>query len=93
MRTFQRYPIKWRLEVPGAKIKIVVTATMPTQEFQTIIAFPAFWEGRCDVVGTRKGRKVSGLCFIERHGWEEGEFSFMYRFILRESCSQLTRSP
>ena len=71
MRTFQRYPIKWRVEVPGAKIKIVISATMPTQEFQTIIAFPAFWEWRCDVVGTRKGRKVTGLCFVERHGWEE----------------------
>ncbi|MES2621596.1 MAG: lipocalin-like domain-containing protein, partial [Bacteroidota bacterium] len=68
-RTFNDYPTQWTLEVPEFKIKIKATAAFPHQEFATVISKPAFWEGRMDIEGIMKGKKVGGLGYIERHGF------------------------
>lgn len=68
-RTFNDYPTQWTLEVPDFGVKIKATAAFPHQEFATVISKPAFWEGRMDIEGTMKGRKVGGLGYIERHGF------------------------
>jgi hypothetical protein len=39
------------------------------QEFVTIIAKPAFWEGRMIVEGTLHGQPITGLGFVERNGF------------------------
>jgi hypothetical protein len=64
------YPTKWELTVPGADLKLTLEAPFPDQEFITLIARPAFWEGRLEVTGTYKGKKITGVGFIERHGFE-----------------------
>ena len=68
-QTFSTYPVKWRFEIPSARIDLIVEATFPDQEFMTLISKPSFWEGRVDVVGTVGGKSVTGVGFIERSGY------------------------
>lgn len=68
-RTFNNYPVGWKLEAPDFKISVEAHAAFPHQEFATVISKPAFWEGRMNIAGTMKGRKVTGKGYIERHGF------------------------
>lgn len=69
-RTFYDYPLRWRLAVPAAEIDLQLDASFADQEFITCISKPAFWEGRCDVVGQCLGAPAKGLAYIERSGFE-----------------------
>jgi geranylgeranyl pyrophosphate synthase/predicted secreted hydrolase len=69
-RTFYDYPLSWKLSVPEAGVDLTIDAAFADQEFITCISKPAFWEGRCNVRGTVKGRAVAGLGYIERSGFE-----------------------
>jgi geranylgeranyl pyrophosphate synthase/predicted secreted hydrolase len=69
-RTFLDYPICWRLDAPKAGIHLTIQASFNDQEFITFMSGHALWEGRCDVKGTVRGRRVSGLAYIERSGFE-----------------------
>jgi geranylgeranyl pyrophosphate synthase/predicted secreted hydrolase len=68
-RTFNEYPTTWQLDAPEFKLSVVAEAAFPNQEFATVISKPAFWEGRMNVTGKMKGKKVSGPAYIERHGF------------------------
>lgn len=68
-RTFNEYPGTWRLEAPDFGVSLVAQAAFPNQEFATVISKPAFWEGRMNVTGKVKGKKVTGPGYIERHGY------------------------
>lgn len=68
-RTFNEYPTHWTLEAPELGLKVKAEAAFPNQEFATVISKPAFWEGRMNISGTLKGKKVSGPGYIERHGF------------------------
>ncbi len=72
VRTFKSYPTAYKLVIPAIGMDVVVTATIPDQEFMTLLCKPSFWEGRCDVVGTTNhGKtKVKGLAFVERNGFD-----------------------
>jgi geranylgeranyl pyrophosphate synthase/predicted secreted hydrolase len=70
MRTFHTYPVEWKLTAPSAGIDLTIAAMMNDQELITVISKPAFWEGRCTVVGSIGGRPVSGKAYIERSGFE-----------------------
>ena len=69
LRTFQSYPTCFRLTVPARQVNLTVRATFPDQELMTLIAKPAFWEGRCDVNGAFEGKEVDGLAYVERNGF------------------------
>jgi len=68
-RTFNDYPVRWRVVAPGLDLQLDVAAEFPEQEVVTLMAPPSFWEGRVRVSGTRNGRPVSGLGFVERTGF------------------------
>ena len=68
-RTFQEYPTRFRLAAAGLSLDLDIRAAAPDQEFITVIARPAFWEGSCSVRGTLQGRAVSGVAFVERNGF------------------------
>ncbi|MEN9394346.1 MAG: hypothetical protein RL362_567 [Bacteroidota bacterium] len=70
-KTFNRYPGHWILNAPELDLKLELKASFNNQEFNTIISKPAFWEGRVDVTGTHKGKKITGKGFVERHGHVE----------------------
>ncbi len=69
-RTYYDYPTRWTLKIPDARIELEVAASFPDQELITVISKPAFWEGRCEVTGTRDGNAVTGLAYVERSGFE-----------------------
>jgi geranylgeranyl pyrophosphate synthase len=68
VRTFVDYPTRYVLSVPG-QLQLTLEAAFPDQECMTLICKPAFWEGRCEVRGTRNGRAVRGLAYVERNGF------------------------
>lgn len=68
-RTFNDYPTRWTLDVPGADLHLEVAAVAADQEFVTVLSKPAFWEGRCDATGTLGGATVQGLAWVERSGF------------------------
>lgn len=68
-RTFNSYPTAWTLEAPEFGLNVVAQSAFPNQEFGTAISKPAFWEGRMNISGMLKGKKVTGPGFIERHGF------------------------
>jgi geranylgeranyl pyrophosphate synthase/predicted secreted hydrolase len=73
VRTFERYPTTFQVEVPGAGLSLTVEAEFGDQELVTVISKPAFWEGRCQVKGTRAGKAVQGLGYVERSGFFSAE--------------------
>ena len=73
VRTFEKYPTSFALQIPGAALVLGVEAEFGDQELVTVISKPAFWEGRCKVNGTLAGRKVQGLGYVERSGYFTAE--------------------
>lgn len=73
MRTFDQYPTRWTLEIPEAQVKLDVRAAFADQELITVISKPAFWEGRCELEGTVRGKVVRGLGYVERSGFSDSE--------------------
>lgn len=69
VRTFSAYPTRWRLTVESMGIDLTLKATVEDQEFMSLIAKPAFWEGRVDVDGTFAGAPITGRGFVERNGF------------------------
>lgn len=69
VRTFNTYPVEWRITLASAGIDLSLKAPFTDQEFVTLIAKPGFWEGRLDVTGTHAGKPVKGLAYIERNGF------------------------
>jgi geranylgeranyl pyrophosphate synthase/predicted secreted hydrolase len=70
MRTFHTYPVEWKLTAPSVGLDLTIAAMVNDQELITVISKPAFWEGRCTVIGTMGGRPVTGKAYIERSGFE-----------------------
>jgi len=97
VKTFRSYPTAFHLTVPGADMELDITATFADQEFVSLIAKPAFWEGRCDVSGTIAGKKTKGLAFIERNGFG-GQVQILKFFkgvgkVVRKSVADMYESP
>jgi geranylgeranyl pyrophosphate synthase/predicted secreted hydrolase len=68
-QTFFDYPTRFRVKVPGAGIDVEVDAAFEDQEFITLISKPSFWEGRVEIKGTKHGKPVAGLGYVERSGF------------------------
>jgi predicted secreted hydrolase len=62
------YPSKWRLRSESHGIDLTVTPLIDDQELD--VSF-RYWEGAVDVTGTRRGRPVGGVGFVELTGYTE----------------------
>jgi predicted secreted hydrolase len=65
-----RYPVEWRVVVPGAALDLVVTAVLDDQELRA--AQPeglTYWEGAVDARGRVQGRAVTGRGYLEMTGY------------------------
>lgn len=69
VRSFHAYPTQWTLTIPSAGLVVSGDVAFGDQEFITVLSKPAFWEGRVDVAGQRKGVAVTGRAFVERSGY------------------------
>lgn len=63
-----KYPVKWQIKVPSWELDVIATAVFEEQELKINFGpFTSFyyWEGMCNVEGTRNGKPVSGNSYIE----------------------------
>jgi geranylgeranyl pyrophosphate synthase len=70
-RSFLEYPTEWKLTVPEIDLELNIKAEIQDQEFLTMIARPAFWEGRVIVTGKIGAEQVSGFGFVEVYGHDD----------------------
>ena len=65
-----RYPIQWRLKLPGQGLSLTVTAAQPDQELRTPRSTRVtYWEGAVVVTGARGADPVSGRGYLEMTGY------------------------
>ena len=60
------YPARWRLTVPSAQLSVEVTPVLADQELDVSVRY---WEGAVDAAGTRAGRHVTGVGYVELTGY------------------------
>lgn len=63
------YPARWRIEVPERSLSLVVEPLVADQEHGAEEIGTAYWEGLCRFRGTRQGKTVRGLGYVELVGY------------------------
>jgi predicted secreted hydrolase len=63
-----RYPVEWTVEVPSIGFKAETRTPLPQQEIAGSFG-PVYWEGAIDVGGTRLGRPLRGVGYLEMTGY------------------------
>lgn len=75
-----RYPIQWRLSLPGQRLSLTVTAAQPDQELRTPRSTQVtYWEGAVVVTGTRGAEAVAGRGYLEMTGYAGRSMSDVFR--------------
>ena len=83
-RSGAEYPGRWRVTVEKLGIDIEITPLIADQELDTRgTTMIVYWEGACEVNGTRNGNPVNGCAYVELVGYDRshetigiGEFLF-----------------
>ncbi|MDI1442606.1 polyprenyl synthetase family protein [Polyangium sp. 6x1] len=97
-RSYREYPVSFTLEVPAAGLELVLETSMVAQEIASLIASPPAWRGRARASGTRWGRPIAGIAWIEQTFPPAyldlgGFFSAVRRGAQHEITSLVSRSP
>ena len=75
-----RYPIRWRVTVPGERLAFDVRAAMPDQELHTPASTGVtYWEGAVDATGTSGGAPLAGRGYMELTGYSGVPLSESFR--------------
>ena len=65
-----RYPIRWRIQVPGRRLYLSVQVAFPDQELNTSGSTQVtYWEGSVSASGTAGGRPIAGVGYLEMTGY------------------------
>lgn len=65
-RTWQEYPVAWRIEIPGEELTLDAEALLDDSELQVSVRY---WEGAIRLSGSSAGAPVSGRGFLEMTGY------------------------
>ncbi len=63
-----RYPLHWRLQIPGHGLDLRISPVIDNQELDLIIRY---WEGAIEASGTRNDKPVRGQGYLELTGYGE----------------------
>ncbi len=64
------YPMGWDLEVPEHDLVLNIQPTFEDQELDCLATtLNTYWEGEVEVTGTRAGKPVAGLGYVELAGY------------------------
>lgn len=75
-----RYPVAWKVLVPGAGLALEVRAAFPAQELRTEDSTAVtYWEGAIEVSGVRAGRPLTGRGYLEMTGYAGRDMSEVLR--------------
>ena len=58
-----QYPIEWAVRVPSLGLDARITTRLPRQELSR------YWEGAIEIAGTKQGRVVKGVGYLEMTGY------------------------
>lgn len=64
-----RYPLAWRVRVPGQQLDLQIAPLIDDQEFRSDALATDYWEGAVVVTGTRAGHPVRGRGYLELTGY------------------------
>jgi len=65
-----RYPVRWRIQVPGRRLDLSVQVAFPDQELDTSGSTQVtYWEGSVSVSGTAGDRPIAGVGYLEMTGY------------------------
>jgi predicted secreted hydrolase len=64
-----RYPVEWRVSVPGEGLDLRVRPVVDAQELTGARSGVSYWEGAIDVEGTRAGQPAAGRGYLEMTGY------------------------
>ena len=68
--TGARYPVQWELVLDAPDCDLTVTANLADQEMRTPRSTNVdYWEGSVRVHGTKAGRPVKGVGYVELTGY------------------------
>ena len=62
-----RYPIGWRIGLPGQRAEFTIAAALENQELK--LGPITYWEGAIDANGTRDGKAIRGRGYLELTGY------------------------
>lgn len=68
-----RYPIGWRVVLPGQRLEFTIQAALDNQELK--LGPITYWEGAIDAKGTRDGKASKGRGYLELTGYAPGSQS------------------
>lgn len=69
-RTSATYPHGWKIAIPARELQVTLSPVLADQEFyETAFHEPIYWEGLCDVQGTRAGKPLAGQAYVELTGY------------------------
>jgi predicted secreted hydrolase len=75
-KTKVTYPSGWNIEVPRLKISLNISPVVKNQEITRMFTTPMnYWEGACDVKGTKRNKKVKGQSYVELVGYDQKFFT------------------
>ncbi len=64
------YPLDWTLSVPEIELEAEILATFDDQEMDSRTStLNTYWEGEVTVSGTKRGKAVAGLGYVELAGY------------------------
>ena len=85
-KTGAKYPLSWEITAPSFKIELTLSPIIKEQEM--FFSAINYWEGPMKVSGTMKGKKVSGMGFMELASYPMNKtFVGMYRDAFRKSIN------
>ena len=71
-QTHAQYPVNWRVRVPSLGIELSVTTPLDDQELESRSRFtPTYWEGAIDLVGSKGGKPLHGVGYLEMIGYDQ----------------------
>jgi predicted secreted hydrolase len=70
--TGARYPVKWNVRIAPFNYEFIVTASLADQEMRTARSTGVvYWEGSVRAQGTRQGKPVDGVGYVELTGYDK----------------------
>ena len=70
--THTTFPQGWAVRVPAIGLDATVVPTLAKQEMVDRFGIASYWEGSCRLVGTLKGRSITGTAYVELVGYGKG---------------------
>ena len=66
-----KYPVQWHVSVPRLGLELEITTPLQSQELASRDRdLPTYWEGAIDIAGTRSGKAISGVGYLEMTGYD-----------------------